>query len=94
MPLALGVFVDVFFGKAGEEDAAEAGVEPVEVGAAHVTEAGLGLQERRRPVRKTSSSSWDQSKAELAADEAPPPSAVWCGLVSSASSLLPLLNVT
>ena len=39
MPLALGVFVDMFFGKAGEEDAVEAGVESVEVGAAHVTDA-------------------------------------------------------
>lgn len=39
MPFALGMFVDVFFGKAGEEDAVEAGVESVQVGAAHVADA-------------------------------------------------------
>lgn len=45
MPLVLGMLVDVFFGKAGEEDAVEAGVEPVEVGATHVTDTRLGLKE-------------------------------------------------
>lgn len=38
MPLVLGMFMDMFFGKAGEEDTVEAGVESVEVGATHVTE--------------------------------------------------------
>lgn len=39
MPFALGVLVDVFFGKAGEEDTVEARVESVEVGATHVADA-------------------------------------------------------
>lgn len=47
MPLALGVLVDVFLGEAAEKDAVEAGVESVEVGAAHVTDARLGLVEGR-----------------------------------------------
>lgn len=38
MPLALGMLVDVFFGKAGKEDAVKAGVESVEVGATHVAD--------------------------------------------------------
>ena len=38
MPFALGVFVDVFFGKAGEEDAVETGVESVQVGTAHMAD--------------------------------------------------------
>lgn len=38
VPFALGVLVDVFFGKAGEEDTVEAGVESVEVGATHVAD--------------------------------------------------------
>lgn len=37
------MFMDVFFGKAGEEDTVEAGVESAEVGAAHVADTGLGL---------------------------------------------------
>lgn len=36
MPFALSMLVDVLFGKTGKEDAVEAGVESVEVGAAHV----------------------------------------------------------
>lgn len=47
MPLALGVLVDVFLGEAAEKDAVEAGVESVEVGAAHVTDARLGLASPR-----------------------------------------------
>lgn len=39
MPFALGMFVDVFLGEAGEEDTVEAGVESVEVGSAHVADA-------------------------------------------------------
>lgn len=39
MPFALGMFMDVFFGEAGKEDTVEAGVESVEVGSAHVTDA-------------------------------------------------------
>lgn len=38
MSFALGMLVDVFFGKAGEEDAVKAGVKSVEVGAAHVAD--------------------------------------------------------
>lgn len=38
MPFALGVLVDVFFGKAGEEDTVEAGVKSAEVGTAHVAD--------------------------------------------------------
>lgn len=43
MLFALGVFVDVVFGKAAEEDTGEAGVESVEVGTAHVADTRLGL---------------------------------------------------
>lgn len=50
MPFALGMFVNVFFGKAGKEDTVEAGVESVEVGAAHVADAWLGLEEREEVV--------------------------------------------
>lgn len=44
MSFALGVLMDVFFGKAGEEDAVKAGVESAEVSAAHVADARLGLE--------------------------------------------------
>lgn len=47
MPLVLGMLVDVFFGKAGEEDAVEAGVESVEVGTTHVTDTRLGLEQKK-----------------------------------------------
>lgn len=43
MPLALGVLVDVFPREAAEEDAVEAGMESVQVGTTHVTDARLGL---------------------------------------------------
>lgn len=46
MPLALGVLVDVFPREAAEEDAVEAGMESVQVGTTHVTDARLGLGER------------------------------------------------
>lgn len=48
MPFALGVFMDVFFGKAGEEDAVKAGVESAEVGPAHVADTWLRLEERKQ----------------------------------------------
>lgn len=48
MPLVLGMLVDVFFGKAGEEDTVEAGVESVEVGATHVTDTRLGLKQKNK----------------------------------------------
>lgn len=51
MPFALGVLVDVFFGKTGEEDTVEARVESVEVGAAHVADTWLGLKERWDKVK-------------------------------------------
>lgn len=38
MSLALGMLMDVFFGKAGEEDAVKARVESVEVGTTHVAD--------------------------------------------------------
>lgn len=44
MPLVFGVLVDVFLREAAEKDAVQAGVESVEVGAAHVTNARLGLE--------------------------------------------------
>lgn len=44
MPLVFGVLVDVFLREAAEKDAVQAGVESVEVGAAHVTDARLGLE--------------------------------------------------
>lgn len=47
MPLVLGVLVDVFLGEAAEEDAVETGMEPVQVGATHVTDARLGLEGER-----------------------------------------------
>lgn len=47
MSLALGMLVDVFFGKAGKVDAVKAGVESVEVGAAHVADTRLGLEGKR-----------------------------------------------
>lgn len=46
MPLALGVLVDVLPREAAEEDAVEAGMESVQVGTTHVTDARLGLGER------------------------------------------------
>lgn len=44
MPFVFGVLVDVFLREAAEKDAVQAGVESVEVGAAHVTDARLGLE--------------------------------------------------
>lgn len=43
MPLVLGVLVDVFLRKAAEENAVETGMESVQVGITHVTDARLGL---------------------------------------------------
>lgn len=43
MPLALGVLVDVFLRKAAKENAVETGMESVQVGTTHVTDARLGL---------------------------------------------------
>lgn len=43
MPLVLGVLVDVLLRKAAKEDAVEAGMESVQVGTTHVTDARLGL---------------------------------------------------
>lgn len=43
MPLALGVLVDVFLCEAAKENAVEAGMESVQVGTTHVTDARLGL---------------------------------------------------
>ena len=48
----LGVLVDVFLGEAAEEDAVEAGVEPVQVRAAHVTDTRLGLRGARERERE------------------------------------------
>lgn len=43
MPLVFGVLVDVFLRKAAEENAVETGMESVQVGITHVTDARLGL---------------------------------------------------
>lgn len=43
MPFTLGMLMNMFFGKAGKEDAVEAGMESVEVGTAHVADTRLGL---------------------------------------------------
>lgn len=43
MPLALGVLVDVFLRKAAKENAVKTGMESVQVGTTHVTDARLGL---------------------------------------------------
>lgn len=51
MSFVFGVLVNVFLGEAAEEDAGEAGVEPVQVGAAHVTDTRLGLQGAREGHR-------------------------------------------
>lgn len=50
MPLALGVLVDVFLRKAAKENAVETGMESVQVGTTHVTDARLGLG-RETPSR-------------------------------------------
>ena len=52
MSFALGVLVDVFFGKAGKEDTMKAGVESVEVGTAHVADTWLGLKKSKRKEQK------------------------------------------
>lgn len=44
MALGLGVLMDVLLGEAAEEDAVEAGVQPVQVHATHVAHARLGLK--------------------------------------------------
>lgn len=44
MPLVFGVLVDVFLRKTAEKDAVETRVEPVQVGATHVTDTRLGLE--------------------------------------------------
>lgn len=46
MPLGLRVFVDMFLGEAAKEDTVQAGVEPVQVYAAHVAHARLRLKSR------------------------------------------------
>lgn len=51
MSFVFGVLVDVFLGEAAEEDAVEAGVEPVQVGTAHVTDTRLGLRGTREGHR-------------------------------------------
>lgn len=43
VPLALGVLVDVLLRKAAKENAVETGMESVQVGTTHVTDARLGL---------------------------------------------------
>lgn len=47
MPLVLSVLVDVFPRKAAKEDAVETGMESVQVGTTHVTDARLGLGRER-----------------------------------------------
>lgn len=59
------MLVDVFFGKAGEEDAVKAGVESVEVGAAHVADTWLGLKKIKRGRVKTDYDLNQNSNAHL-----------------------------
>ena len=47
VPFRLGVLVNVLLRETAEEDAVEAGVQPVQVDAAHVTHARLRLKFRR-----------------------------------------------
>lgn len=65
MPLALGMFMDVFFGKAGKEDAVEAGVESVEVGTAHVADTWLGLENINKKNQKVIKTNNDFEKKKL-----------------------------
>lgn len=46
VPLCLGMFMDVLLCETAEEDAVEAGVQPVQVHTTHVADAGLGLKFR------------------------------------------------
>lgn len=48
MSLVFCVLVDVFLRKTAEKDTVETRVESVQVGATHVTDARLGLQEKTR----------------------------------------------
>lgn len=52
VPLVFGVLVDVFLGEATEKNAVETRVKSVQVGAAHVTDAGLGLGKGDRAKRR------------------------------------------
>lgn len=47
MSLVFCVLVDVFLCKTAKKDTVETGVEPVQVGAAHVTDTRLGLKRGR-----------------------------------------------
>lgn len=48
MSLVFRVLVDVFLRKTAEKDTVETGVEPVQVGATHVTDTRLGLEKKKR----------------------------------------------
>lgn len=48
MSLVFRVLVDVFLRKTAEKDTVETGVEPVQVGATHVTDTRLGLEEKKK----------------------------------------------
>lgn len=50
MSLVFRVLVDVFLRKTAEKDTVETGVEPVQVGATHVTDTRLGLEEKKKGV--------------------------------------------
>lgn len=64
MPLVLSVLVDVFPRKAAKEDAVETGMESVQVGTTHVTDARLGLE------RETSNKGYLVREASAAEDNA------------------------
>lgn len=53
MSLVFRVLVDVFLREAAEKDAVETRVEPVQVGATHVTDTRLGLERKQTRGRTT-----------------------------------------
>lgn len=58
MSLVFCVLVDVFLREAAKKDAVETRVEPVEVGATHVTDTRLGLERKQTRGGQRGESVW------------------------------------